>query len=99
MESQLKKINRLNLNILIFGDIYVESTIQGLSSTLPICIIFRACYFLRLAKSVASFLSVKKTCLLVSVPSVNILPVWTRNRVIVKNVEYAGKSTVQGAFP
>ena len=31
----------------------------------------------------------------VSVPSVNILPVWTRNRVIVKNVEFAGKSTVQ----
>ena len=49
-------------------------------------------------KSVSSFLSVRKTCLLVSVPSVYTLPVWTRNRVIVKNVEFAGKSIVQGAF-
>ena len=28
----------------------------------------------------------------------NILPVWTRTRILVKNVEFAGKSTLTGIF-
>ena len=48
------------------------------------------CY--RLVKTVQSVASVEGKCLLISVPSVNILPVWTRIRTIVKNVEYAGRS-------
>ena len=48
------------------------------------------CY--RLVKTVQSVVSVEGKCLLISVPSVNILPVWTRIRTIVKSVEYAGRS-------
>ena len=47
------------------------------------------CY--RLAKTVPSAVSVEGKCLLISVPSVNILPVWTRIPIIVKNVEYVGE--------
>ena len=49
------------------------------------------CY--RLVKTVQSVVSVEGKCLLISVPFVNISPVWTRIRTIVKNVEYAGRST------
>ena len=48
------------------------------------------CY--RLVKTVQSVASVEGKCLLISVPFVNISPVWTRIRTIVKNVEYAGRS-------
>ena len=48
------------------------------------------CY--RLVKTVQSVGSVEGKCLLISVPFVNISPVWTRIRTIVKNVEYAGRS-------
>ena len=51
------------------------------------------CYFYRLVKTVPSVVSVEGRCQLISVPSVNILPVWTRIRTIVKNVEYAGISS------
>ena len=47
------------------------------------------CY--RLAKTVPSAVSVEGKCLLISVPSVNILPVWTRIPIIAKNVEYVGE--------
>ena len=48
------------------------------------------CY--RLVKIVQSVVSVEGKCLLISVPFVNISPVWIRIRTTVKNVEYAGRS-------
>ena len=49
------------------------------------------CYFHRLAKTVPRFLSVEEKCLFISAPSVNISLVWTRIRIIVKNVAFAGR--------
>ena len=60
--------------------------------------IFCACYFYRLAKIVPSFLNVTTTCVPISVPSVNILPVGTKTGIIVKNVEFAGKRLMQNVF-
>ena len=49
------------------------------------------CYFHSLAKTVPSFLSVEEKCLFISAPSVNISLAWTRIRIIVKNVTFAGR--------
>ena len=62
-----------------------------LPATSSIKLLCDCCY--RLVKTVPSVVSVEEKCLLISVPSVNISPVWTRIRTIVKNVEYAGRST------
>ena len=43
-------------------------------------------------KVVPDVVSVEGKWLPISVPSVNFLPVWTKIHIIVKNVEYAGKS-------
>ena len=45
-----------------------------------------------------SFLNVTTTCVPISVPSVNILPVGTKTGIIVKNVEFAGKRLMQNVF-
>ena len=54
--------------------------------------------FCRLTKTVPSFLNVKKTCVPISVPSVNILPVGTKTRIVLKKVEFAGKRLMQNVF-
>ena len=49
-------------------------------------------------RHLSSFVNVKKACLPISVPSVNILPVGAITRIIVKNVEFAGKWLMQNVF-
>ena len=53
---------------------------------------FYDCHHYRLVKVVPDVVSVEGKWLPISVPSVNFLPVWTKIHIIVKNVEYAGKS-------
>ena len=52
---------------------------------------FFVCYFHRLAKTVPSFLRVEEKCLFIFAPSVNISLAWTRIRIIVNNVIFAGR--------
>ena len=65
--------------------------VNALGTKSSIKLLCDRCY--RLVKTVQSVVSVEEKCLLISVPFVNISPVWTRIRTIVKNVEYAGRST------
>ena len=62
----------------------------ALDTKSSIILLCDCCY--RLVKTVQSVVSVEEKCLLISVPFVNISPVWTRIHTIAKNVEYAGRS-------
>lgn len=67
--------------------IFFESSI-----ILKLGLMFYGCCCYRFMKVVPNVRSVEGKCLLFPAPSVSISPVWTKILIIVKNVEFAGRS-------
>lgn len=82
---------KLCLPLKLLGDLLSIPFLES-SCILKLGLTFYGCCRYRFVKVVPDVKSVEGKCLLSFAPSVSISPVWMKILIIVKNVEYAGRS-------
>lgn len=82
---------KLRLPLKLLGDL-LFILFFGIKFLLKLGLTFYGCCRYRFVKVVPDVKSVVGKCLLFSAPSVSISPVWMKILIIVKNVEFAGRS-------
>ena len=83
---------KLCLPLKLLGDLLSILFFLESSCILKLGLTFYGCCHYRFVKLVPDVKSVVGKCLLISAPSVSISPVWMKILIIVKNVEFAGRS-------
>ena len=83
---------KLCLPLKLLGDLLSILFFLESSCILKLGLTFYGCCRYRFVKLVPDVKSVVGKCLLFSTPSVSISPVWMKILIIVKNVEFAGRS-------
>ena len=76
----------------VTGRLVIHTFFLESSCILKLGLTFYGCCRYRFVKLVPDVKSVVGKCLLFSAPSVSISPVWMKILIIVKNVEFAGRS-------